>query len=105
MERVLAAVDINDAFLKDAKLPVYSSFADLVVAVVRNAFVLAGVISFILLVFGGFGVIVGAGSGDTKRIDQSKQTIIAAIIGLLIVVGSLFIIQVIETITGVTIIR
>ncbi len=79
----------------------FSTFGVLVTVIVKNAFMLAGVISFILLIFGGFGVIVGAGGGDTKKLEQSKQTITAAVLGLLIVVGSFFIVQIIETLTGV----
>lgn len=82
----------------------FDTFGDLVSVVVRNAFVLAGIMSFLLLVFGGFSVIMGAGAGDTKQLEKGKQTITGAVTGLIIVVTSYWIVQIIEKITGVPII-
>ena len=70
--------------------------------IVQNAFVLAGIIAFVLVIAAGFGMIVGAGSGDTKQLEQGKKAITAAVLGLIIIVGSFWIIQIIETITGQT---
>ena len=67
---------------------------------VKNAFVLAGIISFILLIVGGLGIIMSAGSGDTKQMEQAKKSVTGAVIGLIVVVTSVFIVQIIATITG-----
>lgn len=83
--------------------PTYSSFSTfgaIVNVVVRNAFVLAGIISFLILVFGGFSVIMGAGAGDTKQLEKGKQAITGAVVGLLVVVTSYWIVQIIEKVTG-----
>ncbi len=80
-----------------------NSFGQLVSSVVKNSFVLAGVISFILLVVGAFGIITGAGGGDTKKMESAKNTITAAVLGLVVVVGSVFIVKAISVITGVDI--
>ncbi len=96
MERALA-VNISDIFTPAQQ---FSTFGDLTNVIVRNAFMLAGVISFVLLIFGGFSIILGAGSSDTKRIDQGKQAMVGAVFGLLIVVTSVWIIQILEAITG-----
>ena len=80
-----------------------ATFGGLVSTVVKNAFVLAGVVSFVLLIIGGFGIISGAGGGDAKKMEQAKGTMTAAIIGLLLVIGSVFIVRVISVITGVDI--
>ncbi|MBI3576528.1 hypothetical protein HY086_00625 [Candidatus Gottesmanbacteria bacterium] len=80
----------------------YTSFGAVVSTIIKNAFVLAGVISFVLLIFGAFSFIVGAG-GDSKQMEGAKNTITAAIAGLLVVVGSLFIVKVISVVTGVDI--
>lgn len=74
------------------------TFGTLVTAIVKNAFVLAGVISFILLILGGFGVIVSA--GDSKKLESARGRIVGSVIGLIIVVGSFWIIQILEKITG-----
>lgn len=98
MEPVLAQVDIGQAFepAKD-----FSQLGTLVTVIVRNAFVFAGIIAFVLLIFGGFGIIVGAGAGDTKQLEGGKKTITGAIIGLILVMGSVWIIQILEKVTGV----
>ena len=97
MEKVFAVVNIETEFPISKT---FTTFGDLVNVIVRNAFMLAGVITFILLIFGGFGVIVGAGSGDTKKLEQGKKTLTGALAGLLIVVTSVWLIQIIEKVTG-----
>lgn len=97
MNRVLA-VSLDE--LRPAQA--IESFPELVNLVVKNAVVLAGIISFLLLVFGGLAVIMGAGGGDTKRIEQGQKTIVGAVVGLLLVVGSVWIMQLIGLITGVS---
>lgn len=78
--------------------PNLTSFGMLITAIVKNAFVLAGIISFILLIFGGFNVIVAA--GDPKKTQQGKTAITGALTGLLLVLGSFWIVQIIEVVTG-----
>ena len=105
MEHVFAVVEIggpNGVFLPGRT---FSTFGEIVSLIVKNAVVFAGIISFILLIFGGFGVIVGAGSGDTKKLEQGKKAVTGAVIGLLIVVLSVVIVQVIATITGLCILK
>ena len=83
--------------------PSLSTFGIVVTAVVKNAFVLAGVISFILLIFGGFNVIVAA--GDAKKAQQGKAAITGAVTGLLLVLGSYLLVQILDVLTGRTIFR
>jgi hypothetical protein len=101
MERVFAQVNLSDPTVF-APAKNFSSLSPLVSVVISNAFVLAGIIAFILLIVGGFGIIAGAGSGDTKKMEQGKQAITGAAIGLIVIVGSFWIVQVIQTVTGVT---
>lgn len=88
--------------LKDLSLTFssFSTFGAIVNVIIRNAFVLAGIISFLILVFGGFSVIMGAGAGDTKQLEKGKQAITGAVVGLLIVVTSYWIVQIIGKVTG-----
>lgn len=78
----------------------FSNFGSIVSVVVKNAFVLAGIISFILLIIGGFGLIMGAGGGDAKQMEQAKKSVTGAVIGLIVVITSVFIVQIIATVTG-----
>jgi len=93
-------VDIGSAFTS-AQGSNFTTMGGLVSVVVQNAFVIAGVIAFVLLVVGGFGIIVGAG-GDPKQLEKGKQAITAAVIGLIVVIGSFWIVQIIQYLTGVT---
>jgi len=75
-----------------------TTYGVLVTAIVKNAFVLAGIISFLILIIGGFNVIVAA--GDAKKAEQGKTAITGALTGLILVLGSFWIVQIIEVITG-----
>jgi len=97
MQQVFAVVDIKTAFLPAAT---FDSFGDIVTVVVKNAFVLAGIICFILLIIGGLGLIMSAGSGDAKQMEQAKKSVTGAVTGLIIVVTSVLIVQLIATLTG-----
>lgn len=94
-EQVLAQSEDLQAL---APNPGLTSFGMLITAIVKNSFVLAGIISFILLIFGGFNVIVAA--GDEKKAQQGKAAITGAVTGLLLVLGSFWLVQIIEVITG-----
>jgi len=81
--------------------PGLTSFGPLVSGIINNAFVFAGLISFFLLIFGGFQVIVAG--GDTKKMQQGKAAITGAVTGLLVIFGSFWIVQIITVITGINI--
>jgi hypothetical protein len=100
MDRIYA-FDLNDnqMFPVAQKFP---NFATLVNVVVKNAFVIAGVIAFAILVFGGLSVIMGAGGGDSKQMEKGRQAITGAVVGLVVIVVSVWIIQIIEKITGLS---
>ena len=98
MERVLA---VNIGTDITPTIGQFDTFGALVNVIIRNAYVLAGIITLLLLVFGGFTFIIGAGSGDTKKLEQGKQAITGAVIGLIIVVTSYWIVQIVGLVTGV----
>ncbi len=94
MLEIIRAEDLQQL----APNPNLTTFGTLVSVIVKNAFMLAGLLSFILLIFGGFTVIVSA--GDAKKTQQGKAAITGAVTGLILVLGSFWIIQIIEVITG-----
>ncbi len=107
MERLLAyttapSVDLSKEF---APAETFKNLGDVVNVLLQNAFVIAGVIFLVLLIFGGFTFIVSAGSGDAKKSEHSKQTITAAVTGLVLVFASYWIIQIIEILTGIKILN
>lgn len=91
------AVDIKQVF---APAATFNSFGSIVSVIVKNAFVLAGIISFVLLIVGGLGIIMSAGSGDSKQLEQGRKAVTGAVVGLIVVVTSVLIVQVIATVTG-----
>jgi hypothetical protein len=100
MERIFA-FDLKEA----APAQGINDLGTLTNVIVRNAFTIAGVVAFILLIFGGFQFIVAAGSGDSKQMEKGKQAITMAIVGLAVVVASIWIVQIIETITGLNLLK
>ena len=97
MERVYAEVNIAKEY---PSLTTFSSIGSLLSVIVPNAFMLAGIILFFLLVFAGFGMIQAAGSGDAKKMESGKKAITGAVIGFILIFGSIWIVQIIETLTG-----
>ncbi|NCN87751.1 MAG: hypothetical protein GW941_02555 [Candidatus Pacebacteria bacterium] len=65
------------------------------------AFPLAGIILFVMLVWGGFEMLYGAST--SKAMEAGKNRITAAIIGFFLLFSSYWIIQIVEVIFGVTI--
>lgn len=65
------------------------------------AFPLAGLILFVMLVWGGFEILIQAPS--KKAIDAGKQRVTAAIIGFMLLFASYWIWQIVEVVFGIVI--
>lgn len=107
MNNLLAQVNIGE-YLKDVDgeatvMSKHSTISSLISSLLSNSLIIAGIILLGLILFGGFNMIASAGSGDSKKAEQSKKTITSAVIGFIIVFCAYFIIQIIETITGLAI--
>ena len=105
---LIAKVDLGDTPLGDGGAKIsstYSSAGPLVSSLLKNSLTLAGIIFLVLILVGGVAMIAGAGSGDSKKAEQSKKTLTSAIIGFVIVFTSYFIIHLIGYITGVVILN
>lgn len=83
----------------------YSSIGTFISAVLPNIYVIAGLLLFILLIIGGLMVIISAGKGEEEGVQKGSKTITSALIGFLIIFASYWIIQIIETITGLQIFK
>ena len=71
--------------------------------ILPNIYIFAGVVLFILLIFGGLTVIINAGKDDPEATAKGQKAITAAVIGFLIIFCSYWIIRIIEVVTGVNI--
>lgn len=108
MTYLLAQVDIGKEFWLKRGLGIgdveqYKTLGGIVSIFLKNAFIIAGILLFFLLLFGGFGIIIGAGGGDPKKTAQGQQAVTSALIGFLIIFASYWIIQIIQVLTGVNI--
>lgn len=70
-------------------------------AIVSNVFVAAGVVCLFIMVFAGFQIVSSA--GNPKQIEKGKGTLTGAVIGLLLIFASFWIVEIIEKITGIKI--
>lgn len=73
--------------------------------IIWNIYVFAGIIIFFVLLYGGFLFIMGASSGDEKKLAQSKQALTWGMIGLIVVFSSFWIIQIVQIFTGLNILN
>lgn len=81
----------------------YQSIGSFISIVLPNIYVIAGVILFLLMIFGGFTYIKNAGKGDEEAVKKGQQAITAALIGFLIIFLSYWIIRIVEIVTGINI--
>lgn len=79
----------------------YTGFGSLINNVLPNIYIAGGVVIFFMIVIGGFTIIAGA--KDPHKIEEGGKTITSAIIGLLVLFASYWIIQIIQVVTGVRI--
>lgn len=91
----------NYLVLKDGQKvsEVFKTPADMVNLIVSNAFVLAGVFIFVLIIMGGFKIL----SNETKGWDEAKTLFTNAGIGFAVLFGAFWIVQIVQILTGVKI--
>ena len=100
------AIDIGSTFFGGGHpLQQISGVGQLVSIIVSNALVVAGIIMLFLLVFGGFSIIAGAGRDNPEQASRGKQAATTAVIGFIIIFAAYWIIQLIQLITGITILQ
>lgn len=78
----------------------FSSLSGVISFLFPRILILGGVVFFIMIVFAGFGMITGAGGDDPHSKEQAKNFLTFAVIGLLIMFGSYWILQIISKLTG-----
>ncbi len=81
----------------------FPSITNLLSAILPNLYIIAGLILFFILLFGGFTLVTSGGSPE--KTQKGQQAITGAIIGFVIIFASYWIIQIIEIITGINILN
>lgn len=95
--KVFAVVKIDSTLYPPAR---FGTLGELLSVLLPNLYILAGVLLFVLLIFGGLAVISGGQQGDSRKTGEGATAVTAALIGFLIIFASYWIIQIIETVTG-----
>lgn len=102
----LAQVDIGNTFFGGGASPqlrTLTGVGGLVSLALRIAFVAAGILVLFFIIFGGYSLIASAGTNNPEQAARGKQAATAAVIGFAIVFCAYWIVQLIEALTGVTI--
>ena len=92
----LAQVDIGQDY---APAKNFTTLGDLVSSFLPNFLLLAGVLFFVLIVIAGIGVVAGAGSDNPHAQEKAKAFLTYAVIGLVLIFASYWIVQIISYIT------
>ncbi|MEI6690690.1 MAG: hypothetical protein WCL07_02995 [bacterium] len=79
----------------------YSSLNVLFNSILPNVYIAAGLVIFFMILLGGFTIVSSA--NDTHKIQEGQKIITSAIIGLVVVFASFWIIQLIQVLTGIQI--
>jgi hypothetical protein len=104
--KLIAKIDIGRSYVLDTRgirtvFPTVGSFFAVLLA---NLYTIIGIGLVFILIFGGINLIIGS-KGDKGATAKGQGAITAAIAGFFITVFSYFIIQLIETLTGVKILN
>lgn len=91
-------VDIGETFPL-AKIPEFHSIAGFISYFVPKVLLLGGILCFFIVIITGFGIISNAG-GDPHAAEGRKMIMTYAIIGLVIMFASYWILQILNSITG-----
>ena len=73
-------------------------------AFITGAISLAGIILLFMLVGGGISIISGAGKSDPQSVEKGKKAATSALIGFIVVFSAYWIVKLIESITGLSLI-
>jgi hypothetical protein len=89
-------------FLFQSGIGNFNSLGSIVSAVMANAIVIAGVIFFLLIIYGGWQFIIYGGTNNpSARVQKGKNLITWGLIGFLLVFSAYFILQIISYIFGI----
>ena len=78
----------------------FGTLGDLVSSFLPKILVIGGIIFFIMVIVSGFSILGGAGSDDAAKKAKWHQVLTYAAVGLVIMFGAFWILQIINFITG-----
>lgn len=103
MEKI--AFNLGDEFLGPGAhfLKQLTGVGTLASVLLSNAIMVAGIVLIFLIIFAGIQMI--SGSGDPQKMNQAKQVITAGILGFILVVAAFFIVRLVESSLGISILQ
>lgn len=81
----------------------FPDIGTLINVLVRNILVIAGIAFLLMFIVAGFRFIQKAGKLEPAEFQKIKDTMAAAVVGLLLIVAAYWLVRIIEIITGVKI--
>lgn len=88
-----------DACLENNDVATLACIPIIIQNVVTAALVFSGIVALVLIIYAGITYITSR--GDQTKVDNAKKTLTYAVLGLIIIFLSFFIIGLISTLTGV----
>lgn len=98
------AFDLPGAFFSSSPTikAAVASPGQLISLLLPNVIIVSGIVFFVMILFGGFGMITSAGKQSSpQEMAKSKNAITYGVIGFLLVVSAYFILQIVSTIMAV----
>ena len=97
--------DLNTTIFQDSpdRVATFSTPRGIISFVLPYLFTFAGIILFVMIVWGGFEMLTGA--TDPKQQEAGKQRIVAGIIGFLLIFSAYWLAQLLQTIFGISILK
>ncbi len=96
---------VKDCLIKNSQgdIATLSCLPALFQNIITALLTFAGVVAIFLIIFSGYKFITSG--GDPKAVEEARKTLTYAIIGLLVILFSFFILNLISYVTGVSCIR
>ena len=95
----LAQVDLGETF--GSPFGQGQTLGSLVSIILQAAIVISGIILLFFFIFGGIGMIAGAGNNNPEQAAKGKQAVTSAVIGFVVVFAAYWVVRLIEVMTGV----
>jgi len=82
-----------------------NTIADIANPIIQTIYILAGIITLAGLIYGGLMYAMGANQSEAPRIEAGKRALTWSIIGLVILIGIFWIVQLLEIFLGIDILN
>jgi hypothetical protein len=101
--RFLAQINIGEEykFGDEGVSSVFTTLGDFISATLPNVYIIAGLILFFFLLFGGFMFMLKSSEENPEGMLAGKKAITAAVAGFTLIFLSYWIMQIIQVITGI----